>query len=205
MVTDQQVRRLFKLMQTEITQAVAADKTGMDEKTARKYLKTGMLPSELKKERTWQTRTDPFEDIWDEVRDNLAANPGFEAKTLFDDLQHRFPGKFSDGQLRTLQRRVKRWRSLEGPSQEIFFPQLHHPGELAQSDYTHMGKLGITIANHPFDHLLYHFVLTYSNWETGSVCFSESFESLSEGLQPGWPPKIPHLWPLENPPPSGCF
>jgi len=183
MVTDQQVRRLFKLMQTEITQAVAADKTGMDEKTARKYLKTGMLPSELKKERTWQTRTDPFEDIWDEVRDNLAANPGFEAKTLFDDLQHRFPGKFSDGQLRTLQRRVKRWRSLEGPSQEIFFPQLHHPGELAQSDYTHMGKLGITIANHPFDHLLYHFVLTYSNWETGSVCFSESFESLSEGLQ----------------------
>ncbi len=183
MVTDQQVRRLFKLMQTEITQAVAADKTGMDEKTARKYLKTGRLPSELKKERTWQTRADPFEDIWDEVRDKLAANPGFEAKTLFDDLQHRFPGKFSDGQLRTLQRRVKRWRALEGPSQEIFFPQLHHPGELAQSDYTHMGKLGITIANQPFDHLLYHFVLTYSNWETGSVCFSESFESLSEGLQ----------------------
>lgn len=183
MVTDQQVRRLFKLMQTEKTQAVAAAKSGMDEKTARKYLKTGRLPSELIKERTWRTRPDPFEDIWDEVRENLASNPGFEAKTLFDDLQNRFPGKFSDGQLRTLQRRIKRWRALEGPSQEIFFPQLHRPGELAQSDYTHMGKLGITIANQPFDHLLYHFVLTYSNWETGSVCFSESFESLSEGLQ----------------------
>jgi hypothetical protein len=26
-------------------------------------------------------------------------------------------------------------------------------------------------------------VLTYSNWETGTICFSESFESLSEGLQ----------------------
>jgi hypothetical protein len=26
-------------------------------------------------------------------------------------------------------------------------------------------------------------VLTYSNWETATVCFSESFESLSEGLQ----------------------
>lgn len=183
MVTDQQTRRLFKLMQTEITQAIAAAKSGMDEKTARKYLKTGRLPSELKKERTWQTRIDPFEDIWDDVRYNLASNPGFEAKTLFDDLQRRFPCKFSDGQLRTLQRRVKHWRALEGPSKEIFFPQTHHPGELAQSDYTHMGRLGITIVNQPFDHLLYHFVLTYSNWETGSVCFSESFESLSEGLQ----------------------
>src|SRR5439155_1497749 len=33
------------------------------------------------------------------------------------------------------------------------------------------------------EHLIYHFVLTYSNWETGTVCFSESYESLSEGLQ----------------------
>jgi len=183
MVTDQQIRRLFKLMQTEKTQAVAAAKSGMDEKTARKYVKAGKLPSELKKRRTWKTRPDPFADIWEEVRENLSANPEFEAKTLFDDLQNRFPGKFSDGQLRTLQRHIKYWRALEGPSKEIFFPQLHRPGELAQSDYTHMGKLGITIASQPFDHLLYHFVLTYSNWETGNICFSESFESLSEGLQ----------------------
>ena len=44
-------------------------------------------------------------------------------------------------------------------------------------------QLGVTIAGEPFDHLVYHFVLTYSNWEAGTVCFSESFESLSEGLQ----------------------
>ena len=183
MVTDQQVRRLFKLMHTESTRAVAAAKSGMDEKTARKYIKTCKLPSELKKDRKWRTRPDPFADIWEEVREKLAANPGFEAKTLFDDLQERFPGRYSDGQLRTLQRRIKQWRALEGPSREIFFPQVHRPGELAQSDFTHMGELGITIAGQPLDHLLYHFVLTYSNWETGSICFSESFESLSEGLQ----------------------
>jgi len=170
-------------MQTESTRAVAAAKSGMDEKTARKYIKTCKLPSELKKDRTWRTRPDPFADIWEEVRKRLSANPGFEAKTLFDDLQDRFPGRFSDGQLRTLQRRVKQWRALEGPSKEIFFPQVHRPGELAQSDFTHMGELGITIAGQPFEHLLYHFVLTYSNWETGNICFSESFESLSEGLQ----------------------
>ena len=46
-----------------------------------------------------------------------------------------------------------------------------------------MGELGITIGGVLFDHLIYHFVLTYSNWETGTICFSESFESLSDGLQ----------------------
>jgi hypothetical protein len=170
-------------MQTEQAKATAAAKSGMDEKTARKYVKAGKLPSELKARRTWRTRGDPFADIWEEVRENLAVNPGLEAKTLFEYLQERYPGKFSDGQLRTLQRRIKYWRVVEGPWKEIYFPQKHRPGELAESDFTHMGKLGITISGQPFDHLLYHFVLTYSNWETGGICYSESFESLSEGLQ----------------------
>ena len=42
---------------------------------------------------------------------------------------------------------------------------------------------GVTIGGVVFNHLIYHFVLTYSNWETGTICFSESFESLSQGLQ----------------------
>ena len=46
-----------------------------------------------------------------------------------------------------------------------------------------MNGVGITINGVPFEHMLYHFVLCYSNWETGTVCFSESFESLSVGLQ----------------------
>jgi len=46
-----------------------------------------------------------------------------------------------------------------------------------------MNELGITIAGQAFEHLVYHFVLTYSNWETGTICFSESYESLSEGIQ----------------------
>ena len=46
-----------------------------------------------------------------------------------------------------------------------------------------MKKLDITIGGRFFDHLIYHFVLTYSNWEAETICFSESFESLSEGLQ----------------------
>jgi hypothetical protein len=93
------------------------------------------------------------------------------------------PGKYQDGQLRTLQRRIKHWRATEGPAREVFFPQTYHPGAWAESDFTHMNSLGITINGVPFDHLIYHFVLCYSNWESGTVCFSESFESLSVGLQ----------------------
>ena len=183
MVTDKQVRRLMKLINTEDTIATAASKAGMDEKTARKYFRLEKLPSEIARPHTWRTRKDPFEDVWDGVQGLLEINPGLEAKTIFDDLQRRYPGRFSDGQLRTLQRRIKIWRALEGPSKEVFFPQTHYPGQLCQSDFTDMKKLGVTIQQEPFDHLIYHFVLTYSNWEAGSICFSESFESLSEGLQ----------------------
>ena len=46
-----------------------------------------------------------------------------------------------------------------------------------------MNPLEITIERQRFPHLLYHFVLSYSNWEAASICYSESFESLSDGLQ----------------------
>jgi len=183
MVTDRQVRRLRELMRRGKTLALAAAKTGMDEKTARRYMRLGKLPSEVRANHRWRTREDPFADHWDGVRSMLEINPGLEAKTVFEWLQRRYPGHFSDGQLRTLQRRVKVWRALEGPAREVYFPQVYEPGKLCQSDFTDMRKLGVTIQRCPFDHLIYHFVLPYSNWESGTVCFSECFESLSEGLQ----------------------
>ena len=183
MVKDQQVRRLFTLLQTENSQAVAAVQAGMDVKTARKYQRLGRLPSEVKVTHDWRTRADAFAEVWEEVRPELAVNPGLEAKTLFQVLQRKYPGRFQDGQVRTLQRRIKTWRALEGPAKEVFFAQVHEPGRLCASDFTHLSDLGITLAGQPFDHLVYHFVLTYSNWEQCTVCFSESFESLAEGLQ----------------------
>jgi hypothetical protein len=182
MVTDKQVRRLRKLIHTERSLSLAAAKAGMSEKTARKY-RTGRLPSEAGPERAWRTRPDPFEAVWPELTELLRTNPGLKAKTLFAYLQRRDPGRFPDGQLRSLQRRVKEWRALEGPRREVFFEQVHEPGRLGQSDFTHCTSLGVRIGGQVFEHLIYHFVLTYSNWETGTICFSESFESLSEGLQ----------------------
>jgi len=183
MVTDQQVRRLKMLIKTERTQAIAAAKAGMDEKTARKYIKSGKLPSQEKQEHNWRTRQDPFEEEWEDIKDKLTVNPGLEAKTIFEALKREKSGRFTDGQLRTLQRRIKVWRATEGPSKEVFFPQKHFPGQLCASDFTDMSALDITIGGERFDHLVYHFVLTYSNWEAGTICFSESYESLSEGLQ----------------------
>jgi hypothetical protein len=121
--------------------------------------------------------------VWEEVRNLLEVNSGLEAKTIFEYLQRRYAGRFADGQLRTLQRRVKVWRATEGPVKEVFFAQRHQPGRLSASDFTHMSELGITIQGQSFPHLLYHLVLTYSNWESATVCFSESFESLCEGFQ----------------------
>jgi transposase len=121
--------------------------------------------------------------VWSEIHPFLEVNPGLEAKTLFAYLQRSHPGRFAEGQLRSFQRGVRRWRALEGPPKEVFFPQEHQPGHLCQSDFTYMHELGVTIGGEVFDHLLYHFVLTYSNWETVRTCFSESMESISEGLQ----------------------
>jgi hypothetical protein len=194
LVTDKQVRRLFVLVKTSGNQETAAAKAGMDAKTARKYRRLGKLPSELPAAPRWRNRPDPFIEVWEEICALLEINAGLEAKTVFEFLQRRSPGEFEDGQLRTLQRRVKNWRATEGPAKEVFFAQQHPPGRLGASDFTHMEELDVTIQGQSFPHLIYHFELTYSNWEAGTICYSESFESLCEGLQNAlWKlGKVPH-------------
>jgi hypothetical protein len=173
----------MKLEKTERSLAAAAAKAGMDEKTARKYRRLGKPPSQVKKARDYSTRADHFAGVWPELVGMLERDPSLEAQTLMEYLCRERPGEFRMGQLRTLQRRVKRWRAMQGPKREVMFPQVHEPGRQSQSDFTHMTELGVTIAGQLFAHLFYHFMLTYSNWETGTICFSECFESLAEGLQ----------------------
>lgn len=61
--------------------------------------------------RTYRTRVDPFEAVWPQVRQWLNEQPDANAKELFFRLQESMSGTFAPGQLRTLQRRVKQWRS----------------------------------------------------------------------------------------------
>jgi hypothetical protein len=124
MITDNQARKLMKYLQEKRTLGVATAKSEMNDKTARKYRDLGKLPSELKAERirTWRTREDPFEEVWEMVKSFLKNNPGLEAKTLFEHLQRERPGRFPDGRIRTFQRKVKHWRATEGPAREVFSP-----------------------------------------------------------------------------------
>jgi len=184
MVTDQQVRRLFTVQNKYEYRYQVADAAGISSKTARKYRKTGKLPSQCRVEHTWSTRRDPFTDDWAFVVQLLEDTQAtLQAHTILDYLQRANPGKYHNGQLRTLQRRVKAWKALYGPAKEIFFSQVYYPGQWACSDFTSMNKLNITIGQQPFEHIFYHFVLCYSNWQAGRICFSESFESLSLGIQ----------------------
>ena len=183
MVTDAQFRRLMKGIHRGDPLAVAAAKADMDEKTARKYRRAAKLPSQVKVAHTWRNRPDAFVQVWPEIQQALELNPGLQAKTLFQYLQRQRPGQYQDAQLRTLQRRIKLWRALEGPAKEVYFAQRHEPGQLSQSDFADMSRLGVTLQRQPFEHLIHHFTLTYSNWEAVKICFSESLEALSSGLQ----------------------
>jgi hypothetical protein len=182
-ITDHQVCLYMKIRKNN-TQELAAAKAGISERSARRIESSITLPSQHPR-RYWRSRPDPFAAVWDsEVVPLLQRAPKLMAITLLRKLQDDHPGCFPDGMLRTLQRHIRHWRALEGPPKEVFFPQDHAPGQRGLSDFTAMGDLRVTIANAPFAHLLYHFVLAFSRWEHVEVVEGgESFEALSKGLQ----------------------
>ena len=184
MKKDGEIKLLLNERAKGTTQKLAAARTGMSERTARKYERAGKLPSQMKKPRAHRTRENPFAADWPWVAAQIEEDPALQVKTLFALLCEAFPGRYQEGQLRTLQRHVQAWRVRHGPEQEVMFPQEHLPGRMAQSDFTSMNSLGVTLGGAPFPHLVYHLVLTYSNVEAARVCFSESFEALAEGCMP---------------------
>ena len=165
------------------TQEQAAVKANIkSRKTAARYERLGKLPSELKQPRQYRTRADPFTEDWEQVEQMLSDAPELEAKTLFEWLCEQSPGKYQEGQLRTLQRRVADWRALNQEKIAVL-EQVHPPGEVLQSDGTWLSELEITIAGDPFTHILIHCVLPYSNWEWGAIAQSESLVAYQRALQ----------------------
>src|SRR5438874_6975125 len=183
MKNDYEVKLYMSERRKGVSQKQAAARAGMSERTARKYEQAGALPSALKRPHEWQTRSNPFEEDWPWVAEQLERDPALQSTTLFALLCERHPDRYRPTQDRTLRRHIARWRVLHGPEKDIIFEQVHTPGERAQSDFTHMEDLGVTIAGEAFPHMVYHFVLTYSNMEAVSICFSETFEALAEGIE----------------------
>jgi len=180
---DRKVRKLMTEYQKTGNLSKSANRADMDPKTARKYIRRGKLPSQMKIERTWRTRKDPFAKHWEECERMLKDAPELEAKSIFDWICDKYPENYEESQLRTFQRRVSDWRVLKGPDKEVYFPQIHKPGKRMSTDFTHMNKLGITICGESYNHMLCHCVLTYSNWEWAEICHSESMLALRKGIQ----------------------
>lgn len=174
--TKKQIQSLLKGSKT-LTQEAAAAKAGVSLRTARKYLKDGGQMADRPEWKWRQTHMDVFAGVWPEIEAMLKTDPGIQAQTLMQWLIEEKPG-FSTKQLRTLQRRIRQWRALNGPEKEVMFKQQLIPGKQSQSDWTNCDQLKITIAGSPYPHLLFHFMLPYSRWETAHPSASESFQNL---------------------------
>jgi hypothetical protein len=161
MVTDKQVQLLRLNMAEGKTIEAAASAGGMSTRSAHNW-KAAPLPSQVTKRRHWRTRTDPFEGVWEAdivpllERDEDAA---LEATSILEELRRRHGEGFGERHLRTLQRRARDWRALQGPDKEVFFEKEHVAGREAAIDFTECTSPRVTIAGRAFAHLLFQFIL----------------------------------------------
>jgi transposase InsO family protein len=181
-VTDRQMRLYMKFRQTD-SPSVAAAKASFSTATAYRFEHDHRLPSHKQRVRG-RRRPDPLAEIFEiEIVPMLQAAPTLRAVAIFEEMLRRHPD-LSAGVRRTVERRIRSWRALHGAEQEVIFRQVHEPGRMGLSDFTDMADLGVTIADEPLDHRLYHFRLVYSGFEHAHVILGgESYVALAEGLQ----------------------
>jgi transposase InsO family protein len=182
-IRDHQVTK-YKRFRKQFSQEAAAAKVGISVRSARRVEQCTRLPSQ-RGLRPWRTRADPLAEVWDcQIKPLLQSAPGLTAVSLLEEMQRRYPGRFGPGILRTLQRRVRQWRALEGEEREVFFAQEHEPGRLGLSDFTDASKLQVCVGGELLEHRLYQFALAYSGWRHVEVILGgESWVALSQGLQ----------------------
>lgn len=162
---------------------VAAAKAGFSSASGYRIADDPRLPSQKKTARG-RRRPDPLAEVWDgEIVPILKAAPGIRAIAVLEEIRRRHP-EISPGIRRTLERRMRAWRALVGPEQDVIFRQEHEPGRLGLSDFTDTSVLGIMIVGVALEHRLYHFRLAFSGFEHAHVVLGgESFVALAEGLQ----------------------
>lgn len=189
MLKDVRASELFLLLHLGNSVAQTARRLKMSEKTVRKYRDSERLPSQMERSpRSYLTREDPLREFWPEIEALLANDSRLKPYAILDWLKQKYnpaegPPRVTDAVRRTLERRILNWKLRHDVQQEVRFSQVHHAGDVIAFDFVRMNELKVTIGGKPFDHLLFHAVFTYSNWEHIHLCRSESFEALSAGLQ----------------------
>jgi hypothetical protein len=162
---------------------VAAAQAGISVASAYRIEHDPRLPSAKKAPRA-RRRPDPLVDIFEaEVVPLLQGAPGIRPVAIFDELRRRHL-ELAQGVRRTLERRIRAWRALNGQDKEVMFRQVHEAGRMGLSDFTDMADLCVTVVGVPLDHRLYHFRLACSGFEHAHVILGgESYVALAEGLQ----------------------
>lgn len=165
------------------TQAQAAAIAEISQRSAQR-IEAGVHQPHRGGEREWRTRADPLSSVWEgELEPMLRQDCRLQPTTLYEYLQERYPGKYPQV-LRTLQRRVREWKALQGEAPEVMFELRHEPAMMGLSDFTELKQVEIIIAGTPYEHLLYHYRLAYSGWQYAQIIEGgESFIGLSQGLQ----------------------
>lgn len=188
-ITNRQVELYMQLRKEGLIQAAAAAKTGISERSGRN-IELGVRQDPRTTQPNGRTRLDPFTEVWEsELVPMLERLPMLQPITLLEYLQENHKDEagtpiYPDSLLRTLQRRVKVWKAVDGPKKEVIFRQTHIPGRLGLSDFTKLKKVTITIKGQLLEHLLYHFRLAFSHWSHVKVVLGgESYTALAEGLQ----------------------
>jgi len=183
-INHRQVEVYMKSREKGYTQIASASRAGISERSGRE-IEHGRHQDARKKNRHWRTRPDPLAEVWEsELLPLLEKTPNLQAITLLEYLQDQWPNRYPDSLLRTLQRRVKQWRAVEGPEKEVMFRQEHPPGAQGLSDFTTLKNVRITIRGEELNHILYHFRLSFSHWSYMRVTLGgESYTALAEGLQ----------------------
>ncbi len=184
-VTRQQMRLFMEFRQGH-PQRLAAAKSGISERTARRIETNRHLPASPVANRPLRRQgPDPFDGLWDsEIRPMLEASPGLRPIGVLDEMLRRRPDHDWGRLRRSLERRVRAWRAEHGADREVIFRQDHAPGQQGLSDFTDMGDFGVSVAGVQLAHRLYHFTLAYSAWEHAEpVLGGESFTALAVGLQ----------------------
>ena len=114
---------------------------------------------------------------------DLERDSAVQVHTRFALLCDQHPGRYQEGPTPHAPASDCALIAQPGLEKEVMFAQIHHLGQRAQSDFTHMTDLAVTLAGQPFPQLLYQLVLTYSNIEAVQICCSESFEALADGIE----------------------
>lgn len=187
MVNDKQVLLYRKKRAAGSSQEAAAAKSDMSANTARKW-EDLPLPSVAGTPRDWRTRRDPLGEVWESmVVPLLRSDDGekLQSTTILEELKAKDGAKYGDGLLRTIQRRLRDWRAVNGKGKEVFFEQEHPPGREGQFDFTHAEELRVTILGQPFPHMFFQLFLSCSGWRFAELCYGETFEALVRGVQNG--------------------